>query len=545
MIPIPKKLEFIDPLEIFNELAAKNKPQEAQEIIPLVEWVQKYRTIRGEPFSFDNGHEYLRAIYEDTCPKIDVMKSAQCGASEWMISTGFFYADVHRATVIYVFPKGQQLNDFSRERVDTAIRESPYLKSIVGEIDNVGLKKIRNAFFYFRGSQNYDQITSIAGDVLLLDEVDRMVQSNIPVAEKRLGHSNLKIQRGISTPSIPEYGIHARFLEGDQREYFQPCSHCGEKQVLTWEKNINEQLALQRIREAGGWQGVTDESGLCFCAKCGKDFDRLVLGEWVPKEPGRIAHSYHISKLFSPRATICELADNKNKPNGEQEFYWSDLGLPFVAKGDQLDDEILNACPRGDHMPSVHIGPCAMGVDVGKGLHVRISYYLSDGRKIPMYIGCVEHFEQLDQLMIRYNVQSCVVDMFPETREAKKFQARHRSKVWLAEYQLKDPTKIYDFDDSHPEGPRVNINRTMALDETFARFIERRIILPPNAREIPDYYDHLKAQVRVKKKNEKTGNYEYVYVQQENKPDHYAHAELYEEIAAKRRGARAGSLTYY
>ena len=43
----------------------------------------------------------------------------------------------------------------------------------------------------------------------------------------------------------------------------------------------------------------------------------------------------------------------------------------------------------------------------------------------------------------------------------------------------------------------VNLDRTRTLDQTFARFYEEENSLPRFARDIPDYYAQMKAQVRV------------------------------------------------
>ncbi len=53
--------------------------------------------------------------------------------------------------------------------------------------------------------------------------------------------------------------------------------------------------------------------------------------------------------------------------------------------------------------------------------------------------------------------------------------------------------------------------------------------LPSNIRNIEHYFEHMKAPARLYKKDEK-GN-EYAIFVEGNKPDHYFHAEVYDEIA--------------
>src|SRR6266850_4820443 len=51
---------------------------------PLADWALKKIRLEGRPFSFQ-GHEYLRAIYDDQAPWVVVSKAAQVGGSTWAI----------------------------------------------------------------------------------------------------------------------------------------------------------------------------------------------------------------------------------------------------------------------------------------------------------------------------------------------------------------------------------------------------------------------------------------------------------------------------
>ena len=51
---------------------------------PLGAWTVKRIRLDGVPFSFE-GHEYLRAIYDDTSPHVVLSKAAQIGGTTWGI----------------------------------------------------------------------------------------------------------------------------------------------------------------------------------------------------------------------------------------------------------------------------------------------------------------------------------------------------------------------------------------------------------------------------------------------------------------------------
>src|SRR5258706_893958 len=47
---------------------------------PLALWAQRRIRLEGKPYSFE-GHEYLRAIYDDTSPHVVLSKASQVGGT--------------------------------------------------------------------------------------------------------------------------------------------------------------------------------------------------------------------------------------------------------------------------------------------------------------------------------------------------------------------------------------------------------------------------------------------------------------------------------
>jgi hypothetical protein len=357
--------------------------------------------------------------------------------------------------------------------------------------------------------------------LLILDEYDEMIQRHIPIMEKRLGHSRYKIKRKVSVPSYFEYGIHQQYLESDQHEYFLRCSHCGRWQTPDWSKNISPAPSREMA------VAIPSEVHL-VCSDCGARLDRGQRGEWRAQNTGALKRGYHISKLMFTstdlRALWIEFRDTRNL----QDFFNGNLGLPYAPEGGKLNDLSLLACCE-DYKVEKPMN-CSMGVDVGRLLHIRVS--VKDGNlKRAVLIGTRKNFEDLDQLMRQFDVQSCIVDGLPETREAKKFAERFPGRVYLAYYQLEDPNKTFEFKKAER---KVLINRSRAMDETGNRFIERAIRLPDKAKDIPDYFEQLKAPQKVKE-TDKNGNEVYKFVEG-NKADHYFHAEVYDDIAGSLRG---------
>jgi hypothetical protein len=454
------------------------------------------------------------------------MKSSQCGISEWLIAYSFYFADQYPENVFYGMPAKDQIKDYVQGRVDPRIDDSAYLRQRIISTDNIDLKQVGTNFIYYRGSQNRRQIITVDAGCLLLDELNDMIQRHISIMEKRLGASAFKIKRRVGVPSTFEYGIHREFLMTDQKEYHLTCGECGKKQVPTWDKNISP--APTREKEAPD----PDEVKL-VCSDCGAELDRRQDGEWIPQNPGAGRSGYHVSKLILPGADLLELwleyrdIEAFNLPD----FYNDNLGLPYAADGGKLNDMDLNAC-REEYQKDFADNPpkgCSMGVDVGSVLHVRVSQKI-DGRRRAVFIGTVKTFEELDQLMRRFDVSRCVIDGLPETREAARFAQRFAGRVLLAYYSIDDPNKTFEVKDKEVPA-KILLNRVRAMDEAANQFIERQIAIPQGAAGIPGYYDQLKSPQKVKT-TDKNGNERYIYVEN-GRADHFFHAEVYDFVASQ------------
>lgn len=473
-----------------------------------ITYAKLYHPIRGKLIDFKK-FSYLIDIYDDIAREIVVQKSAQCGISEYLISEAFFLSETKRIKGLYCFPAQGQLNAFSHDRVQAVINESPHLKNIVGDVDNVSLKKIGNTYIYFRGMQQMQQIISIDADYLMLDEVDIMKSDNIDVVNRRLGGSLHKIKRAVSTPTHPEHGINAMFKRGTMAEWFIRCDCCGHWQYLDFFKNIDMDKAI------------------CVCKKCKKEIDRLKPGTWVRKFKDRDIHSYHISKLFSARTSIKELIDDYKKTEKRRFFYNFDLGLPYETKGSKLTKDNLDTIVNKSNYEISYNGyRCCMGVDVGTRINIIITENNS-GRPKVIYAGTVKTFEELDRFMKVYNIIMCVIDGLPETRESKKFAKRFSGRVFLAYYPNMEKDTYFKKDKRDDVGV-VNINRTLSLDYMFDDFFMQKISLPKDIVLVEDFYTQMLSLTRIMEKD-KSGNQVARYIDKD--ADHYAHARNYCRVA--------------
>jgi len=337
----------------------------------------------GRPFNLGR-HPYLTEIYSIRAQRMVIYKASQMGASEYLVSYALHAADERQATVLYLFPTDVHVNDFSAARIGPAIEASPYLDQIVVEggaangkrgADRVTLKRVRDRFVYLRGAQvspdgQAHQLKAVDADCLILDEWDEMDPRAPVIARKRLGHSAIAEERAVSTPTYPGRGIHAEWLETDQREWQVKCGHCGTWQVVAIGSVVTEWDQLDRpVR----WHGQKDGRAFAACRQCGKELHHLGMGQWVATYPGREVVGFHLTKLFSSTTPLLQVVRNLQEVDEtkRREAYNQDLGEPYTPRGGQLTDQVLDACRREyAHGPAG--ANAVMGVDVGNLLYTVI-----------------------------------------------------------------------------------------------------------------------------------------------------------------------------
>ena len=515
--------------------------------LDLLTWTVVYRCWLQPGQLFDiQEHLYLVDIYNSRAKELVIFKASQMGASEFAVSYALHSCDQERATVLYVFPTEGDVSDFSSSRIGLALEASPYLNQLVVTgggtrgADRVTLKRIRDGLLYLRGASvgktgQAPQLKSVAADRVIFDELDEMDPRAPIIAAKRLGHSSIGARLDISTPTHPGRGIHGRWLESDQREWFVQCAGCGERQPLRIDAVVTEWDELER---PVGWHGMKDGRAFAGCRKCGRELDRLGRGEWVAAYPERPVTGFHLSKLFSPRADLMAIIAQLQSVDESvrKECFNQDLGLPYKPRGGKLSEEMLDECRREYGHGPVRGERPVIGVDVGTVLHVVARGPLNgDGERPQQFAGELATFDELGRLIREYRPRRVVIDALPETRMARALQADFPDGlIWLAYYTegSKDEAAVrWD-----QKNGTVLVDRTRAMDGMIAGFspVVQENTLPAAARGISNgnYYRHLTEPVRVVETAAgRAGTDVARYVSE--RADHFAHGEVYTWVAAQ------------
>lgn len=509
------------------------------------EWAENYRIMGGDhPGNWSFKYfPWLKAMHDSEADYNVGMKAAQMGFSETMLNMVFFTIDVKNRDCLYVLPsKTPDASDFSSARFDAALELSDHLAQLFSDVRNVGHKRAGSANLYIRGSQSRASLKSIPVSLLVLDEVEEMVQENIPLAFERLSGQLEKLIWMVSTPTIPNKGIHKYFMGTSQEEFFFRCPSCSRLTNLVFPECLiitADEPSDSKIRDTH-----------LICKECKAKLphetkvDWLQNWEYVPAKLNNEKRGFSVSQMYSTTVKPYELAESYfrglSNPSDETEFFNSKLGKVHIVDGARVTDTMILEC-RKDHRTSDPVKPgiITMGIDVGKWLHYEIDQWYIDPKSIHsvdmnmlaickvIAMGKVRDFSQLDDLMRKYSVLQCVIDANPERRMAFEFAMRFNGLVKMCFYARGVNGKQIKVDMQSKE-PTISVDRTSWMDLSLGRFKNKTIRLPIDTSL--EYKEHIKAPIRVYSKDS-NGNPTGSYDKGDNDEDHFAHARNYAELA--------------
>lgn len=484
---------------------------------------------------FDGPRRPLVGILDDQSKRVVVEKGVQVGLTDSIaLNRALHFVATAQADVLYLFPTQAVAGEFSAGRFNPLIERSPYLRNLFTFVDSVHHKRAGQANFYIRGSNSESQLISVPVKFLVIDEFDRMDQSNLGLARDRLQGQKNNWELDISTPTFPGLGIDAEFQKTDKRRWCIECPNCKERRPLSW-SSIE-------------WKESDIEKSHWRCSSCAMPWTEkqkhefVSRGSWIATAPERKVRGYHYPGLLSCVRTAPDFAarylESRTSETQTQIFYNSVLGEAYSPEGSRITDDLIYAAQSANAYPSEKNGKnVAVGVDVGSVQHICI-VELQDNNKLKLLRAfTVPTLEHLPDALKPYSPACVVIDSMPERQKAKEIQARlNRTKwelCWLALYpEMKDSIRW------NKTLGMVDIHRTEILDEVCARFRSGSIALPIDISD--EFKAHLRASVRVNEPDPRTGNM--IGRWRESGPDHFAHALAYSVAASKRAASAAAPV---
>jgi len=488
--------------------------------------------VDGQPFDLRK-YPYIPEIIDSQSRRTTIMKGAQMGFTVAIILQSIeemLHQDLRG--LLYLLPTDDEVQALAKSRVDPMLAQPAYAH-LKNNVDTASLKQIGKGFMFFRGAgqrggakvKSMSKLKSFPSDRIKLDEYDEMDASRVDAARHRLDGSTCPREVGLSTPTLPGYGVDLDYKASDQRAWFWKCDKCNADVCLesSWPECLAE---------------PSEGEPYYLCSKCRGKLERNK-GRWVAASPGVLDHAgYYVSQLGSLVKSPARVLDDLERAEASgrmREFYNQVIARPYADIEDVMTDALMNDCLDRDRPRARSSeGPCAMGVDPGaKVMHYWIKDRVTSTDTRTLTYGKVAGFDDIGQLAKKFNVRSGVMDIGAETRKVREFLDAHPG-WWGCQYVEKKTTG-YDW---NMKERIVKVGRTEALDASHDAILDKRESLPA-----PDetYHDLVRPQMknlaRTKIEDTTTGNVTMRWVVTGGqKDDHLKHAHAYAGIACEKVG---------
>lgn len=324
--------------------------------LTVSEWADSSRKLSPEASAEAGGWltsraEYQRGIMDSfndpDVYQIIVMSSAQVGKTEILNNVVGYHIDQDPSPMLVVQPTLDMAQTWSKDRLAPMLRDTPSLSGKVKDprsrdSGNTTLhKSFTGGHVTACGANSPSSLASRPIRVVLCDEVDRYPVSAgsegdpVTLARKRSATFWNRKFGMFSTPTNKGASrIEASFLESDQRYYYVPCAHCGEKQILKW-ANVH-------------WDEGKPHTAKYVCPECGgvwTEADRVRAirhGEWKAHAEFRGIAGFHISALYSPwtmlHEGVADFLEARKQPATLRVWVNTYLGETWEEQGESVDD---------------------------------------------------------------------------------------------------------------------------------------------------------------------------------------------------------------
>lgn len=301
----------------------------------LVEWADSVRRLpdnSAEPGQWDTSRvevarEPMLSITQPEVQEVTVMCCIQLMKTELMLNAALYYIDQEPSPLMYVAPKKELAEAWSKERFMKSAKAIPHMADIFsanrrGEGNTILQKQFPGGQLSIVSARNPDDLAMRACRIMLFDEVDKY-PLNVGAGEGGSGGEGdpIAVAWGRATtfgrrakkivacsPTIEGRSrVEQEYLNSDQREFYQRCPHCGHAEVLKWDKHVD------MPKDGNG--NYLPEHAAIVCRECdtawseGDRHKSIRTGYWEAKYPERTHHhGYRVSAFASPFTPLIKLA---------------------------------------------------------------------------------------------------------------------------------------------------------------------------------------------------------------------------------------------
>ena len=379
--------------------------------------------------------DILRDIADPDIREISLCTGAQVGKSQaLLVAMAYLWAFAPGPTMV-VQPTDDDVRAFSEKRVKPTLEDSEALAPLIPpnrkKLFRAADYTLATCSVFLRGAGSPSKLASWPIRYVFLDETDKYPEAFTREGDPvELIRQRTKTYDGIhkiisdSTPTTEAGVIWRQFLEGDQRELFVTCEHCGASQPLLFKDvkfDNSDDLTPPEIAR----------TARLVCRACGTSYDtpgknRLVArATWQPtaKPKASGTRSYHLQSIASPWVSLEALTERfiRAKRAGAAQlrvFVNSELAEPWLDAEENLLGTRLQTLeldyPQGGSFPGddpPELRARFAGVDVQKGYLVLVIREFAPGGASGLVLQSrVADFVELDHLATEYKVSLTCID---------------------------------------------------------------------------------------------------------------------------------------
>lgn len=511
----------LDDIEARMVSAGGNAEQILPEALTFEQWVldlaAKGLKVDGKPFQLENRFA-LRRVYrmipttraEAKYFRLVVMKGAQTGLTVWEMLVSIWCA-----LKFYPCTVGSYVPDMTLSNIKSGIRFMPILRAVPEAYSrlreevkgrtrsnegNVRIRVIGASKILFSWTTGTVTTESFPMDVLNFDEVQEMTQADLEKTRERMSASDIKMELDLSTAKFPDADIDYEFRRGTKEHFHTKCG-CPDGVVLDREGIFPDCVRLN----TGQYPGAKLDEYVYRCPTCDTYIpDAQVpaavgIDGWVSENPTAAYPSLHFPQTLSPTVTPREMYLSFINARDLENFYRRKLGRPFVDPSRiPVTLAHLQACEaEGVRRGLVWLGssdvPTYMGIDqMGNFNVVTIKQRLGTGHQAVVHCEMIfdpDPFQVCSELMTRYAVAVCVVEINPNYNDAKRFMQRHKGRVFLANYgDMKDEMLLWGDAKQNKQERKatadaqdhytVTLNQYKCMQVSLKRFVLTECLFP-------------------------------------------------------------------
>lgn len=489
----------------------------------------------GMPFSTE-GYEFQEAIINDMHPNMDVMKPSQVGLTEVQIRKTLAFVNRNRGvSAIFTLPNDDLFRRVSQTRIKPIIdRDRVFnLEQDENSVRSMKIYQFDTSFLHVTACTEGDA-TSTAADAVFNDEVDLSNPEMLALFNSRMQNSSLRISQRFSTPTFQGFGIDQGFQKSDQHHFLMKCTRCNHWNWPEFDTrfchfpDLPEHVEDLIELDDDAINGMDLTQCYVMCEKCLRPLEPECEKQWVAKFPGRIhARGYWITPFNTPRIgldyIVLQLLKYKQR-DFIRGFYNTVLGRTYSDAQTQIPTDCINKAmdrgtPLAGELPKDR--PLALGLDMGQTCHLIIG--LTDGNTILKMetIPSEKIIERIQFLCDNYNIVAGAVDRLPYTPTSNEIRRISRNAIMPMAYDTGKDSDVRLVMDEYDILSHVNVNRTKALDEVKAAFVNYQMSLSGFGYQRDTIIEHYRNMVRVETP-EKPAVWE--KIRGSSTMDHYFHA---------------------